>query len=202
MFSSVKCFGTNSESLLLFLFHGTEFRVVFSFTESFRTEFREFACFFVTVLVRNSEHFSFQQNAGTEFREFSVPRNSQNSIGNDHLFHLFHRPRDYFFLSEIPNPTQNASRGIAYQMHFLQIDMKTTLSNSICFFLDQLPSSSSSSSSSLAGFRPTVAAEPESSSVVLVDTSSIGILGDDSAEAEAVAELEAAEAAARAAKKG
>ncbi len=54
----------------------------------------------------------------------------------------------------------------------------------------------------MAGFRPTVAAEPESSSVVLVDTSSIGILGDDSAEAEAVAELEAAEAAARAAKKG
>jgi hypothetical protein len=88
----------------------------------------------------------------------------------------------------------------AYQMHFLQIDMKTTLSNRICF-LDQLPSASSSSSS-LAGFRPTVAAEPESSSVVLVDTSSIGILGDDSAEAEAVAELEAAEAAARAAKKG
>jgi hypothetical protein len=79
--------------------------------------------------------------------------------------------------------------------------MKTTLSNRICF-LDQLPSASSSSSSSLAGFRPTVAAEPESSSVVLVDTSSIGILGDDSAEAEAVAELEAAEAAARAAKKG
>jgi hypothetical protein len=39
---------------------------------------------------------------------------------------------------------------------------------------------------------------------VLVDTSSIGILGDDSAELEAVAELEAAEAAAaaRAAKKG
>ncbi len=86
-------------------------------------------------------------------------------------------------------------------MHFLKIDMKTTLSIDICFFLDQLPSSSSSSSS-LAGFRPTVAAEPESSSVVLVDTSSIGILGDDSAEAEAVAELEAAEAAARAAKKG
>jgi hypothetical protein len=85
-------------------------------------------------------------------------------------------------------------------MHFLQNDMKTTLSYRICF-LDQLPSSSSSSSS-LAGFRPTVAAEPESSSVVLVDTSSIGILGDDSAEVEAVAELEAAEAAARAAKKG
>ena len=37
-----------------------------------------------------------------------------------------------------------------------------------------------------------------------MDTSSIGILGDDSAEQEAVAELEAAEAAAaaRAAKKG
>ncbi len=32
----------NSESLLLFQFHGTEFRVVFSSAEGFGTEFREF----------------------------------------------------------------------------------------------------------------------------------------------------------------
>ncbi len=130
-----------------------------------------------------------------EFREFSVPWNVPNSIGTNHLFRLFRLLRNYFLLK------MHLAVLHAYQMHILQIDKKTTLSNRICL-LDQLPSSSSSSSSSLAGFRPTVAAEPESSSVVLVDTSSIGILGDDSAEAEAVAELEAAEAAARAAKKG
>jgi hypothetical protein len=65
-----------SESLLLFSFHGTEFRVVFSSAEGF----------------------------GTEFREFSVPRNSRNSVGNNHLFRLFRLPRNNF-LSEIPNPT-------------------------------------------------------------------------------------------------
>ncbi len=58
---------SNSESLLLFLFHGTEFRVVSSSAEGF----------------------------GTEFREVSVPRNSRNSVGNDHLFRL---PRNYFFV--------------------------------------------------------------------------------------------------------
>jgi hypothetical protein len=33
----------NSESLLLFLFHGTEFQAFFSFAEWFGTEFREFS---------------------------------------------------------------------------------------------------------------------------------------------------------------
>ncbi len=60
----------NSESLLLFLVHGTEFRVVFSSAEGF----------------------------GTEFREFSLPQNSRDSIGNNHLFHLFCLPRNYFFV--------------------------------------------------------------------------------------------------------
>ncbi len=69
----------NSESFLLFLFHGPEFGVVFSSAEGF----------------------------GTEFREFSVPWNSRNSVGNNHLFRLFRLPRNYF-LSEIPNPTLNA----------------------------------------------------------------------------------------------
>jgi hypothetical protein len=35
-------FGNHSESLLLFLFHGTEFRDVFSSAEGFGTEFRDF----------------------------------------------------------------------------------------------------------------------------------------------------------------
>ncbi len=38
----LKGLGGNSESLLLFLVHGTEFRVVFSSTEGFGTEFRKF----------------------------------------------------------------------------------------------------------------------------------------------------------------
>ncbi len=37
----------NSKCLLIFLFHGTEFRVVFSSAEWFRMEFRAFACNFV-----------------------------------------------------------------------------------------------------------------------------------------------------------
>ncbi len=37
----------NSESLLLYLFHGTKFRVVFSSAEWLGMEFREFASFFV-----------------------------------------------------------------------------------------------------------------------------------------------------------
>ena len=34
----------NSDSLFLFLFHGTELRVVFSFAEGFGTEFGEYNC--------------------------------------------------------------------------------------------------------------------------------------------------------------
>jgi hypothetical protein len=69
----------NSKSLLVFLFHGREFQDVFSSAEGFKTE----------------------------FREFSVPGNSRNSVGNNHLFCLFRLLRNYF-LSEIPNPSQTA----------------------------------------------------------------------------------------------
>jgi hypothetical protein len=60
----------NSESLLLFLFHGTEFREFFSSAERF----------------------------GTEFREFSVPRNSWHSAGTNQLFRLFRLLRNNFFV--------------------------------------------------------------------------------------------------------
>ncbi len=62
----LKCSEGNSESLLLVLFNGTEFRVIFSSAEGL----------------------------GTEFRGFSVPWNSRNSVGNDHLFRLFRLPRN------------------------------------------------------------------------------------------------------------
>ena len=65
----------NSESLLLFLFNGTEFRVVFSSTEGFGTEFREFL---------------FRGTAG-------IP--SEITICSD--YSVF---RGIIFLSEIPNP--------------------------------------------------------------------------------------------------
>jgi hypothetical protein len=68
----------NSASMLLFLFHGTEFRVVFSSAEGIGTEFREFL---------------FRGTAGipSEITYCSV-----NSVF-----------RGIIFLSEIPNPKQN-----------------------------------------------------------------------------------------------
>jgi hypothetical protein len=51
-----------------FYFVSMEFRFVFSSAEWFRTE----------------------------FREFSVPGNSRNFVGNNHLFRLFRLPRNYF----------------------------------------------------------------------------------------------------------
>jgi hypothetical protein len=68
----------NSESMLLFLFHGTEFRVVFSSVEGFGTEFRRFL---------------FRGTAG-------IP--SEISICSDYSFF-----RGIIFLSEIPNPICN-----------------------------------------------------------------------------------------------
>ncbi len=47
----------NSDSLLLYLFHGTEFRVVFSSAEGFGREFSEYASIFVST-ERNSKLFS------------------------------------------------------------------------------------------------------------------------------------------------
>jgi hypothetical protein len=111
-----------------FVLHGKEFRVVFSSAEWFGTEFREFAsifvprngipsCFLFCRRVRNGNSdsillflfhgtefrvvFSSAEGFGTEFREVSVPRNSRNSVGNNHLFRLFRLPSN---LSEIPNP--------------------------------------------------------------------------------------------------
>ncbi len=115
----------NSDSFLLYLFHGTEFRVVFSSAEGFGREFREYASIFLST-ERNSDLFSLPlkcsegnsesfsifllngtefrvvfssaEGFGKEFRRFSVPRNSRNSGRNNHLFRLFHLPRNYFFV--------------------------------------------------------------------------------------------------------
>ncbi len=86
----------NSESLLLFLFHGTDFRVVVSSAEGFGTEFREYTSIFVT---RNGipSCFLFRGRVRNGIPEVSIPRNSRNSVGNKHLFRLFRLPRNYFF---------------------------------------------------------------------------------------------------------
>ncbi len=87
----------NSESLHLFWFHGTEFRVVFSSVKWFGTESCEFASIFVP---RNGipSYFLFRGRARNGIPRFSVPRNNRNSVGNDHLFRLFRLPRNYFFV--------------------------------------------------------------------------------------------------------
>jgi hypothetical protein len=99
------------------------FRVVFSSAEWFGTEFLEF---YFCSTERNSELFSFPlKGFGRELWEFasifgprngipscllfhgrvrngipriSVPRNSWNSVGNNHLFRLFRLPRNNFFV--------------------------------------------------------------------------------------------------------
>ncbi len=76
---ALKCSEGNSESLLLFLFNGTEFRVVFSSAEGFGTEFREFL---------------FRGTAG-------IP----SEIAICSVYSVF---RGIIFLSEIPNPRSEA----------------------------------------------------------------------------------------------
>ncbi len=68
----------NSESMLLFLIHGTEIRVVFSSAEGFGTEFRDFL---------------FHRIAG-------IP----SEITLCYVYSVF---RGIVFLSEIPNPSNN-----------------------------------------------------------------------------------------------
>jgi len=87
----------HSESLHLFLFHGTEFQVVFSSAEGFGTEFREFA----SILFYKTEFravLSSEEGFRMEFRKVSVPRNNRNSVGNNHLFLLIRLPWNYFFV--------------------------------------------------------------------------------------------------------
>ncbi len=71
MFSlQLKCSEGNSESSLLFLFNRNGIP----------------SCFLFRGRVRNGIPW------------FSVPRNSRNSVGNNHLFRLFRLPRNYFFV--------------------------------------------------------------------------------------------------------
>ncbi len=67
----------NTESLLLFWFHGMEFWVVFSSAEEFGREFREFASILVP---RNGFPSCFLFGFGREFREFASIFVQRNGI--------------------------------------------------------------------------------------------------------------------------
>jgi hypothetical protein len=73
------CAERNSESLLIFLFHGTEFRALFS---------------------------SAERRFGTEFRKFSVPQNSWNS-GNETNCSVYSIFRGIFFCRKLPTLISN-----------------------------------------------------------------------------------------------
>ncbi len=93
-----------------FCIHRKEFRVVFSSAEVIGRKFREFASFFVQWNGIPS-CFLFRGRVRNGIPRLSVPRNSRNSVGNNHLFRLFRLPRNYF-LSEIPNPKLYFYRGL------------------------------------------------------------------------------------------
>ncbi len=102
VFSSADGSEQNSMCLLLFLFYGTDFWVVFSSAEWFRTEFPESLLLFLFHGTEFRAFFSSTEQFGTDFRKFSVPRNSRNSAGTNQLFRLFRLPQNNF-LSEIAN---------------------------------------------------------------------------------------------------
>ncbi len=92
--------------LCTLLFYGTEFRVIFSSEEGFGTEFCKYASIFVP---RNGipSCFLFRGRVRNGIPWVSVPRNSGNSVGNNHLFRQFRLPRNYFFVGNsqpLPNP--------------------------------------------------------------------------------------------------
>jgi hypothetical protein len=74
----------NYGSLLLFLFHGTEFRVIFSSAEGFGTEFRDF-------LFRGTTGIPLEITICSVYSVF----------------------RGIIFLSEIPNPKRSSEEGAA-----------------------------------------------------------------------------------------
>jgi hypothetical protein len=102
VFFPLKSSEGNFESLLQVWYHGTEFRVVFSFAEGFGRQLWEFACIFVQ---RNGipNCFLFRGRVLNGIPRVSVPRNSRNFVGNNH-FSVYSVFRIIIFLSEIPNP--------------------------------------------------------------------------------------------------
>jgi hypothetical protein len=87
----------NSENLHLFWFHGTVCRVVLSSVERFGTELCE-VCFYFYSTERNSELFFLLRKGLEQSSEIFCSAEYPNSVGNNHLFRLFHLPWNYFFV--------------------------------------------------------------------------------------------------------
>ncbi len=98
-FLSAKCLGKkNMGSLLLVLFRGSDLRAVFSSADCSRTKFRKFSLLLFLFNGTEFEHFSLPRNGSEQNSKFSVPRNSRNSVGYNHLFRVFRLPRNNFLL--------------------------------------------------------------------------------------------------------
>jgi hypothetical protein len=87
--------------VLLFLFHGTEFRVVFSSAEGFGTEFREYASIFAGTEFRVV--FLSAEGFGTEFRSFLF-RGTAGIPLEISICSVYSVFRGIIFLSEISKP--------------------------------------------------------------------------------------------------
>ncbi len=126
----------NSESLQLFLFHGTKFLTFFSSAEGFVTEFRGFSFYFCPT-VQNSKHFSLPQNnlernseglllffsTVQNSKHFPLPRNGSEWNSDSFLFRgtagilpeqikcsVHSVFRGIIFLTEISNPNPAFSK--------------------------------------------------------------------------------------------
>jgi hypothetical protein len=93
----------NSEILLLFLFHGTEFRVVFSSAEGVRKGIMRVYFFFLVLGTEFRVVFSSTEGFGTEFREFLF-RGTAGIPSEITICSVCSVFRGIIFLSVIPNP--------------------------------------------------------------------------------------------------
>jgi hypothetical protein len=87
----------NSENLLLFLLHGTEFRVVFSSAEWFRMEFQEFASIFVSQY-RILSIFLLCGMVRNRIPRVFCSAEQRSSFGTNQMFRLLRLPRNNFFV--------------------------------------------------------------------------------------------------------
>ncbi len=95
--SYAEWFGTEFREFAYILIPRNGNRAVFSSADGFGTELWEFASILVPRNVILS-CFLFRGRVRNGIPRFSVPRNNQNSVGNNHLFRLFSLPRNYFFV--------------------------------------------------------------------------------------------------------
>ncbi len=109
----------NSKSLLLFLFHRTEFHVVFSSVEWFRTKFWECASIFFLRYVIPSIFL---------FHGMVWKRIPRVFCSANHLFHLFRLPRNYF-CQKFPTLPSRSIKSVRIFQYVFHIRENTSLKN-------------------------------------------------------------------------